>query len=152
MELNEWDKRFIRMSNEVSNWSKDPNKQVGAVIVSPDYRQITIGYNGLPRNITAEAFEKFYIGPEQAKEVKNRITVHAEANAVLNAVHDVAGWIVYVTEMPCSGCSTILIQKQICKVICPRYSTDSSWYEDHLLAAQLFATAKIPIIYYKQRV
>lgn len=150
MELTKWDDRWIDMAKEVSTWSKDPNKQVGSVIVSPDNRQATFGYNGLPRNIDTNKLDLIYKTPEEYRNAKNSLTVHAEANAVFNSVSDVAGWRLYVTKMPCSSCAVLLIQNQIQAVYCPTPDSDSSWYEDNLKAAMLFQIAGIKLIYHKR--
>ena len=50
MQENKWDQRFIRVAREVSSWSKDPSKQIGAVIVK-DKRILATGYNGFPKGI-----------------------------------------------------------------------------------------------------
>ena len=58
-----WDKRFMRVAREISAWSKDPSKQIGAVAVNDDRRILATGYNGFPKGIEdkTDAFrqEKF---------------------------------------------------------------------------------------------
>ena len=54
MQENKWDQRFIRVAREVSSWSKDPSKQIGAVIVK-DKRILATGYNGFPKGIDDSA-------------------------------------------------------------------------------------------------
>lgn len=47
-------------------------------------------------------------------------TLHSEVNAILNAVHkgvSVVGATAYVTAMPCEGCSKILAQSGISKIV-----------------------------------
>ena len=46
-----WDKRFMRVAREISSWSKDPSKQIGAVAVNSDRRILATGYNGFPQGI-----------------------------------------------------------------------------------------------------
>ena len=43
-----WDRRFLKIAREGATWSKDPSTQVGAVIVDPDQRVVSLGYNGPP--------------------------------------------------------------------------------------------------------
>ena len=150
MELTKWDDRWINLAKEIATWSKDPNKQVGAVIVSPDNRQATYGYNGLPRGIDASKLDSIYKTPAEYREAKNSLTVHAEANAVFNSTTDVGSGRVYVTKMPCSSCAVLLIQNQIQSVYCPTPDSDSSWYADNLKAAMLFQLAGIKLIYHKR--
>ena len=42
-----WDKRFLAVAKEISTWSKDPSKKIGAIIVK-DKRILATGYNGFP--------------------------------------------------------------------------------------------------------
>ena len=49
-----WDKRFLRIAQEVSSWSKDPSKQIGAV-ATLDNRIVATGYNGFPSSIDDNA-------------------------------------------------------------------------------------------------
>lgn len=118
-----WDIRFLRLaSREVAQWSKDPNKQVGCIIVSPDRRRVTFGYNGLPQGV-ADTDER--LGDV---EVKNRLSVHAELNAILNARTDLTGWTLYVTEPPCVDCAKAIIQAGVARVVCPSGDPTSKWY------------------------
>ncbi len=45
-----WDKRYLEMARLVAGWSKDPNAQVGAVIVR-DNRVVATGFNGFPTHV-----------------------------------------------------------------------------------------------------
>ena len=48
MDNKKWDLRFIELAKLVSTWSKDPSTQTGAVIVDPNRRVVSVGYNGFP--------------------------------------------------------------------------------------------------------
>ncbi len=43
------DKKFIKLCQHISGWSKDKNRKVGAVIVDNDNIVLSLGYNGIPR-------------------------------------------------------------------------------------------------------
>ncbi len=45
-----WDRRYLEMAELVASWSKDPNAQVGAVIVR-DNRVVATGFNGFPAEV-----------------------------------------------------------------------------------------------------
>lgn len=47
--MSKWDSRFMDLARLVAGWSKDPSTQVGAVIVDPDKRIVSTGFNGFPR-------------------------------------------------------------------------------------------------------
>jgi dCMP deaminase len=76
MALDKWDVRFLQVAKLAAEWSKDPNAQVGAVIVDPQGQIAGVGYNGFPKRVedTAERLSN--------KKAKNEMIVHAEENAV----------------------------------------------------------------------
>ena len=117
-----WDARFLHMAeHEVAQWSKDPNAKVGCVIVSPYRHHITIGYNGLPRGIHDTATRL------RDRVLKNRLSVHAELNAILNSRTDLVGWTLYVTKAPCVDCALAMIQVGIARIVCPNIDPLSTW-------------------------
>lgn len=77
--------------------SKDPQRGVGAVLVSVDGRQSAVGYNGLPTGVpdTAENW---------ARPRKYDLVVHAEVNAVVNCPFDPRGGTLYCVVRPCHRC------------------------------------------------
>ena len=98
----------------VAKKSKDPNTQVGAVIVSPDRRRIAVGFNGFP------------VGLDETEERwgdKYRFVLHAELNAIVNSKTDLTGWTLYTTMFPCENCRNIILQSGISRVV---YLNDSS--------------------------
>lgn len=137
--MDKWDWRMIGVARDVAGWSKDPDEGVGALLISPDKRQVSWGYNGFPRGIedTPERLNN--------KELKNMLTIHAEKNAIFNAVVDLTDWTLYSTKFPCSGCANAIIQKQIRRVVCPAIRQDSSWSSDQQLADQLLLEAGIDV-------
>lgn len=139
--MDKWDQRFFKLANEAKSWSKDPHCKVGAVLVSPDTRQFSMGYNGLPAGIEDK--------PEllEDKEVKNQLTVHAEVNAILNARICVEGWSIYCTKAPCIDCATTLIQAGIKELNCPEPDKYSSWYEKNIIAMNLLKQAQIDVYF-----
>lgn len=109
-----WDRRFLALAKEVSTWSKDPGTQVGAVIVSPDHRIVSIGYNGLPQKIE-DSDETL-----NNRDLKLQVVLHAEENSVLNCLDrsSLRGATVYTYPMPpCAHCSSVLIQAGIIQVV-----------------------------------
>jgi len=106
-----WDERFLAMAQHVAEWSKDPSTKVGAVIVSPDRSEISIGYNGFPRGVNDDPNSYF------DRELKLMQTVHAELNAILNAGHSLKGHTLYTTLAPCCHCAAAIIQAGIVRVV-----------------------------------
>ena len=118
-----WDLRFMEMAkNEVATWSKDPSTKVGCVIVSPDRRQFTAGYNGFPIGIKDTTHRL------NNRDLKYELVVHAELNAILNARMNLTGWTLYATFPPCKECAKAIIQAGISRVVCPELkSVDDRW-------------------------
>lgn len=122
----EWDTRFFRLAKEVATWSKDPDKKVGAIIVSPDRRKISIGYNGFVRG--ADDDEVLTV------EQKLERTVHAELNAILNSGFAVRGSTLYCTKFLCVPCANAVIQSGIVRVVAGDWRRESKWAEQHAAA------------------
>lgn len=104
---------YMNLANLTAGQSKDPRRQVGAVLVSPDGRTFSTGYNGFPIGISDT--------PDRLndKAIKNDLMVHAELNAILNCPTRPAGWSIYVTRHPCHECAKAIIQAGIKHVRCP---------------------------------
>lgn len=113
------DDMYMTMAFIASLRSKDPNTQVGAVIVSDQDRILSVGYNGFPNGISDDEFP----WDREAKceeETKYPYVVHAEANAILNFRGDnraLQGATLYVTLFPCHECTKLVIQSGIKKII-----------------------------------
>jgi dCMP deaminase len=141
--MDKWDARFLGIARrEVAAWSKDPNEGVGCVLVSPDRRQLAVGYNGLPQGVadTAERLDD--------RELKNQLTVHAELNAILNARTNLTGWTLYVTKHPCMACAKAVIQAGIARVVCAKSEPFSNWRGEHDRAHRLLAEAGVDVHLY----
>ena len=134
-----WDKRFLALAEHIAQWSKDPSTKTGAVIVDPNNRVISIGYNGFPRGVIDS--------PERLedREIKYKIIVHCERNALLFARESVAGCRLYTWPfMSCAPCAAMVIQAGIVEVVAP-LSNNSRWVEDFTLAQTLFDEAGVRV-------
>jgi len=115
-----------------SQRSKDPGTQVGACIVSPEKRILTVGYNGMPSGCSDDDFPWERTG--DPLETKYLFVCHAEMNAILNSGHsDLKGSIVYTTLFPCAECTKAMIQKGIKEVV---YLSDKYAGDDLFVAAR----------------
>jgi dCMP deaminase len=137
--IEHWDDYFSAIALAVSLRSKDPNKRVGAVIVSADRVVLSTGYNWLPRGIK-ELPERFIDKDEKLKWI-----AHAEANAVFNASRtgiSLVGSTIYATTFPCSACAIAIVQAGIVRV----FSRGGYWQSDpngYHLAPEIFADAGV---------
>ena len=105
------DTHFIRLAWVTGlNLSKDPRTKVGAVIVTADTRQVSIGYNGFPRKLEEH--------PERwEKPLKYEYVIHAELNAIMNCPFDTQGCTLYCTHQPCHRCLKHLVNAGIKRVV-----------------------------------
>jgi dCMP deaminase len=110
-----WDKRFLKMSQEVAGWSKDPSAQIGCVAVNDNRQILSTGYNGFPRGIN-DTEERYSV-----REEKYKYVVHAEMNAIYNATWNgvsLNGSTFYVYGLPvCSECAKGIIQSGVKRVV-----------------------------------
>lgn len=84
---------------------------VGAVIVS-NYNVLGTGYNGAARGI------KHCLHNDNSP---CRVSVHAEANALLHARYTEGKRTMYVTHAPCFDCSKLIINSGIDRVCFAQY-------------------------------
>ncbi|RDX84587.1 Deoxycytidylate deaminase, partial [Mucuna pruriens] len=114
-----WDDYFMAIAFLSAERSKDPNRQVGACLVSQDGIILGIGYNGFPRGCSDDKLpwaKKSRTG--NPLETKYPYVCHAEVNAILNTNHaSAAGQRLYVTMFPCNECAKIIIQSGVSEVI-----------------------------------
>lgn len=145
--LNKWDIRFLRLAYEIKAWSKDPGTTVGCVLVK-DRRIIASGFNGFPANLSDDLDR--YLD----RDYKLAVTVHAEANAILNAAKNGArteGATAYVTFPPCSQCAAALIQAGVSKVICPDPDlAPERWRTSFKMGNRMLHSAGVEIRYYSE--
>jgi dCMP deaminase len=132
----------MRLAREAASWSKDPDCSVGALVVSPDKRRFSPGYNGFPAGI-ADTPER--LGD---KELKNLLTVHAERNALDNAGFDVSRCTLYATRHPCHLCAQGILSKRIARLVCPSPELDHPrWGASHRLAQALLTERGVEVVY-----
>lgn len=136
-----WDNRMLNIAKEVSMWSKDPNKKIGAVIVNSERRIISQGYNGLPKGMNDELNNTV---------LKNVFVCHAEVNAIINAKGNCKDTTIYVHGLPtCIECAKIIAQAEIKKVVV-QYNFEkfskSKWADSVLYAKSLFKALDIEYI------
>ncbi|MFQ7501325.1 MAG: deoxycytidylate deaminase, partial [Blautia coccoides] len=104
--------------------SKDPNSQVGACIVSPDNKILSMGYNGFPKGCSDDVFPWAREGGEL--DTKYLYVTHSELNAILNyRGGSLEGAKLYVSLFPCNECAKAIIQAGIKTIV-----YDSDKYAD----------------------
>ena len=145
--LTKWDGRFLRIASEIASWSHDPGTKVGCVLVQ-DRRMIASGYNGFPSTLS-DSLDLY-----EDRDYKLAVTVHAEANAILNAAKNGAktqSCTAYVTFPPCSQCAASLIQAGVEKVVCPDPAhAPERWRASFKLANEMLYQSGVKLFYYSE--
>lgn len=148
-----WDRRFLEMAKLVSGWSQDPSTKTGAVLVTPDRRIISVGYNGFAQGVhdTEERYR-------ERKKYKYRMTIHCEDNAVIFADRILLkGSCLYTWPfLPCSRCSAKMIQCGIKRVVSKEYlkleePDREDWASEIELGSAQFNEAGVEIVVYPDR-
>lgn len=137
-----WNERFINLAKEISSWSKDPTRQIGAVIVNNDKHIVGTGYNGFPMNIKDDKKRL------NNKEIKRAISLHAEESAILNAKCNVEGCAIYVYGLCCCAhCAALIIQSGIKEVYYKLSDRGESehWKTNCILAKQILKEAGVKL-------
>ncbi len=122
-----WDEYFMGVSVLSGMRSKDPNTQVGACIVGPDNRILSMGYNGFPNGCPDELFPWAREGEPLC--TKYPFVTHGELNAILNYKGgSLEGSKLYVSMFPCNECAKAIIQAGIKTVVyaCDKYKESNS--------------------------
>ncbi len=122
-----WDEYFMGVAMLASMRSKDPNTQVGACIVSPDHKILSMGYNGFPMGCSDDE----YPWSREGEDLQNKYfyTTHSELNAILNyRGGSLDGCKMYVTLFPCNECAKAIIQSGIKYLVyqCDKYADSLS--------------------------
>ncbi|MCR5764616.1 MAG: dCMP deaminase family protein [Treponema sp.] len=111
-----WDEYFMGVAKLASLRSKDPNSQVGACIVNPENKILSMGYNGFPIGCSDDEFPWAREG--ETLNTKYAYVTHSELNAILNyRGGSLEGCKIYVTLFPCNECAKAIIQAGIKTVI-----------------------------------
>lgn len=140
-----WDKRFLKLAEHVAGWSRDPSTQVGAVIASANRRIVSVAYNGFPQFVD-DADERYL-----DRDLKYKLIVHAEANALLFANRAPVGCELFTWPFPpCSRCAGLIIQAGIARVVAPVLTGErrERWASDCELARQMFQEAGVIVTIY----
>lgn len=112
-----WDTYFMGIAMLSSKRSKDPNTSVGACIVSPDNKILSVGYNGMPIGCSDDEYP-WEREANDPLDTKYLYVCHAEMNALLNySGIGLKNAKLYVTLFPCNECTKALIQTGIHEVI-----------------------------------
>jgi dCMP deaminase len=136
--LTTWDLRFLALAEHIAEWSKDPSTKVGAV-VSRGRLMVSMGFNGFPARVS-DLPERY-----ADRDTKLRMTVHAEANAILHAHQPIHGCTLYVSAPPCASCAALIVQSGIFRIVYrePAPEFAERWRADMTAAFTMFTEADV---------
>lgn len=142
-----WDEYFMGVAMLSGMRSKDPNTQVGACIVSPDHKILSMGYNGLPIGCSDDDFPWAREG--DPLENKYFYTTHSELNAILNyRGGSLEGATIYVTLFPCNECAKAIIQSGIKRIV---YDSDKYDTQPNVIASKrMLRAAGVEMVRYER--
>jgi dCMP deaminase len=121
-----WDEYFMNIAREVSTRSTCDRKFVGAVVVR-DKCILATGYNGSIRGL-GHCDEEGHL-MEDGHCVR---TVHAEANAIVQAARNgvgIDGASIYVTASPCWGCFRLIANAGVRRVVFGEFYRDQKIFD-----------------------
>lgn len=104
------DEKYMGLAFFHASFSKDPNTQVGAVIVNSNNEITGTGYNGPPKKIDDNLIN--WSRPNKYPFIK-----HAEANAIDHSLISTKDCTLYVTGIPCQKCMLEIVDAEISKVV-----------------------------------
>lgn len=140
-----WVSRYFEIAGLVGTWSKDPSTKVGAIIVGDKGQIISQGYNGFPRGVK-DSPERY-----NNRELKYRLVVHAEMNAILNALYNgssVVGASIYIHNLPvCQECAKAIIQAGLARVFIDT-SVNERWGEAWEISKTMFSESGVRCYYF----
>lgn len=135
----DWDRRFLELAAFVASWSKDPSTQTGAVITQ-GRRIVSVGYNGLAAGV-ADSSERL-----DNRELKYKLIVHCERNAIIYAQQNLHGATLYTWPfMSCGPCAAMVIQAGIKRCVAPR-NDNPRWQADFALSREMFNEAGVELV------
>ena len=143
-DIPDWDHYYLQICKVVAARSKDPNTQIGCVIIGPAREIRTTGSNSFPRGIRDDIPER------KVRPTKYLWIEHAERNAICNAARcgtPLENCTIYVEIMPCMDCARAIVQAGIKEVVISaermrQYS--SEYYNEHFgMVEVLFSEAGV---------
>lgn len=137
--LQDW---ALGMAEHVSKLSKDSSTKVGAVIFDAKRRIVSCGYNGFARGVDDDTSRI------NSRDIKLKLTLHAEKNAIMFAAAPLDGATIVVTHPCCSQCAAMVVQAGIKHVVWKKPSPEfeARWAEDLLLTRVQFDEAGVEVI------
>lgn len=115
-----WEQYALELARVAAKKSKDPWRQVGAVVLRHDNTVAGVGFNGFPAGVEEDW---------SCRERRRMYVVHAEENA-LRYICPGEGRIIASTTLPCNNCLKAIISYGIKTIVYGEtYPSDESSLE-----------------------
>ncbi len=108
----DWNTYFLRLAYLTATRATCDRKHVGAVIVSPEHRVVSMGYNGAAAGMD----DCDTVGHELSDGHCIRV-LHAESNAIDYAGRLCADATLFATVVPCYDCAKRIVNAKIVRVV-----------------------------------
>lgn len=116
----DWVEYFLTIADAVALRADCTRRSVGAIIVGPDKRIVSTGYNGGPPKGSSCLKGECPRGRKSVAEIAPNssydtgpgacIAVHAEQNAIIHAEWArCQGATMYISQPPCEGCQKMIV-------------------------------------------
>lgn len=126
----DWDTYYLNGAKWAATRADCRRAQHGALIVDPQHRVVSQGYNGYPsgvRGCLSGGCPRGSVPPSQLPHrapynegVGRCDAVHAEANAIIRAPWSaMQGATIYITGQPCHGCEVLIKGSGLIRMVWP---------------------------------
>lgn len=131
----------IGLARHIALLSKDPSTKVGAVIFDQKRRIVSTGYNGFARGVHDAEYRL------STREIKYKMILHAEANALMFAKGGLDGSTMVVTHPCCAQCASLAIQAGVKHIMWPKPDTEFKlrWFDDLRLTQEILSEAGVTV-------
>jgi dCMP deaminase len=150
--ISDQDRAFLRVCEDVRQGSHDPDRQVGAVVISPDGMLLGFGSNAPPARLSLSV-EQSHAAIRADANWKYFFLEHAERNAIFAALlsgKSTANATIYTTLFPCADCARAIVASGISRLVVRGAETkserDGKWLEHYRNAERIFALANVPVL------
>lgn len=147
------DRYFLDLAKSVSVNSPDPSSKLGAVVIDDLGSVVSYGWNDFPAGV--QQLEERW----NNRELKYKLVVHAEVNAILKAGDEARGGTLYVypgwgSPCMCTGCAKVALTAGITRVVGLIRPQDSErlarWKDELEVADMMCREAGLEIVTYNE--
>jgi deoxycytidylate deaminase len=115
--LQKHDRAWMNVAYACSQLSKCRRAKYGSVLIGPNKRQLSMGYNGKPAESTCDGICFRENLPPNAP--KDNCCLHSEDNCItdIGTRNIPPGSTLYVTGVPCNDCALKIMQARIARLV-----------------------------------